>query len=221
MDKKDFMAQYRSKWWIETSKRIKSRDNNTCQMCGCNDKPLSVHHLYYGEGGSIEVEDSSLVTLCEDCHKEQNEYRSDCNALIDEMRQSMTDIELYQVFNYVLNHFCPTVNMPVWMCNIDAELQIPDVYISDTYGDEVKKIHNIRKWRTNLRRKELLKEALWEYYLSIHRGNGEKEIIEKWVISNYGKTIAEYIERHKEEASEIEENVKQYLNDKQMEGKSC
>lgn len=214
MDKKDFMAQYRSKWWMETSKRIKSRDHNTCQMCGCNDKPLSVHHLYYGENGNIEVDDTSLVTLCEDCHKEQNEYRSECNALIDEMRQSMTDIELYQVFDYVLNHFCPTVNVPVWMCNIDAEFQIPDEYIHEMNGDEVEKIHNIRRWRTKLRKKEMIKDAVWQYFLSIHTCNGNRERIEKWVLDNYGKSINNYIESHKKESSDIEESVKTYLMNK-------
>ena len=208
------MAQYRSKWWIETSKRIKSRDHNTCQMCGCNDKPLSVHHLYYGENGSLKVEDTALVTLCEDCHKLQNDIKEDCNALLDEMRQSMTDVELYQIFNYVLNHFCPTVNMPVWMCNIDAEFHIPDVYIQEVYGNEVKKIHNIRRWRVELRKRELLKEALWEYFLSIHTNNGNKERIEKWVLDSYGEPIENYIESHKQESIDIELSVKRHLGNK-------
>lgn len=205
------MAQYKSKWWMETSKRIKARDHNTCQMCGCNDKPLSVHHLYYGEDGSLEVPDRSLITLCDDCHKEQKDYREDCNALIDEMRQSMTDSELYQILSFVLNRFCPTENLPIWLCNIDAELQIPDMEMVDGYGGELSKIHNLRKWRTRVRKTDLAKEALQQYFLAIHGDKNDKDVIEKWFNKTYGKTIAAYMDEHIEEAREIETNIKQHL----------
>ena len=53
MNKQDFLKQYQTKEWYEISRRIKARDHNTCQMCGRNDVPLSVHHMYYGIGGDI------------------------------------------------------------------------------------------------------------------------------------------------------------------------
>lgn len=88
MDKKDFLKQYQSKEWYEISKRIKARDHNTCQMCGCNDRPLSVHHRYYGKDGSIfTVPDDALVTLCEVCHTNEHEAQQGLHRQIDELKE--------------------------------------------------------------------------------------------------------------------------------------
>ena len=55
--------------WISRRNEILTRDKNTCQLCGCNDKYLHVHHRYYTEGLlPWEYGDECLVTLCEDCH---------------------------------------------------------------------------------------------------------------------------------------------------------
>ena len=213
MDKKRFMAQYQSKWWMETSKRIKSRDHNTCQMCGCNDKPLSVHHLCYGKDGSLEVRDDALITLCETCHAEQKEYRDDCISLINEMRETMTDFELYQILSFVNNNFCPKSNMPIQMCSIEGNFRLSDEEIIDCNGDETEKMRNIRKWRYTARGQRLLEDALWEYYVAKHskKSYNSKEEIEDWFFKNYGKSIGEYIETHKEKALEIEKRVLQHL----------
>lgn len=71
MKKEEFLNQYKTKEWYETSKRIKARDHNTCQMCGRNDRPLSVHHRYYGKNGSLKVPDDALITLCDSCHEQE------------------------------------------------------------------------------------------------------------------------------------------------------
>lgn len=213
MEKEKFRKQYLSDWWIETSKRIKSRDHNTCQICGCNDKPLSVHHLHYGIDGSLEVRDDALITLCENCHAEQKEYREECTSLINEMRETMTDFELYQILSFVNDNFCPKSNMPIQMCSIEGDLRLPDGEIIDCGGNEIEKIHNIRKWRYTARGQRLLEDALWEYYVVKHRkiSYNSKEEIEEWVLKTYGKSIGEYIETHKEKALEIEKRVLQHL----------
>lgn len=94
MTRKEFLAQYKTKEWYELSKRIKARDHNTCQMCGRNDVPLSVHHLHYGENGSIFVDDDSLITLCDRCHKINHEYKNKIPEMIEEIREYLTDYEI-------------------------------------------------------------------------------------------------------------------------------
>ena len=70
MKKKDFLAQYHTKEWYELSKRIKTRDRNTCQMCGRNDKAVSVHHkVYYEERKVWEYSDDELICICDHCHE--------------------------------------------------------------------------------------------------------------------------------------------------------
>lgn len=96
MKREDFLKQYQTKEWYNLSKRIKARDNNTCQLCGKNNVPLTVHHLHYGENGSIlDVPDSSLITLCEECHRKQDYYRIDTEYIINELRTQYTDFEIF------------------------------------------------------------------------------------------------------------------------------
>jgi hypothetical protein len=64
--------------WKAKRTIIVERDHHCCQICRCTDKTLNVHHLYYWpkkESGETAVPwdypDSSLLTLCEDCHKEE------------------------------------------------------------------------------------------------------------------------------------------------------
>lgn len=213
MDKKKFREQYQTSWWIETSKRIKARDHNTCQMCGCNNKPLSVHHLYYGENGSIVVGDDALITLCEDCHLAQWDYRDCYNSLIGDMRRTMTDFELYQLLMFVNDNFCPKSNMPIELCSVEGKMQLRDQDVTEEFGDEVEKMHNLRKWRIATRQKRLFEDALWHYYIALHNGHchDSKEFVEEWVAKTYGISVDEYIKTHQEKAREIENSALQHL----------
>lgn len=207
MDKKDFMAQYRSKWWMETSKRIKSRDHNTCQMCGCNDKPLSVHHLYYEKNGSLKVGDDSLITLCDECHESQKYYREECNEILGNIRSKLTDFEIYHILQYVYDSFLPVEGVPIWMRSETPHLEIPKEYAEI---DEAKMLENLRNWRTPIYKKELIHDAIFEYYVSSIEGYN-LDGIRSWFLENFSVTIDNYIENHKEYASNIEVEVKQHL----------
>ena len=94
MTRKEFLAQYQTKEWYELSRQIKARDHNTCQMCGRNDVPLSVHHLKYGENGSLFIDDDCLITLCDSCHKINHEYRNKIPEMIEDLREYLTDYEI-------------------------------------------------------------------------------------------------------------------------------
>ena len=94
MTRKEFLAQYKTKEWYELSRKIKARDHNTCQMCGRNDVPLSVHHLKYGENGSLFVDDDCLITLCDSCHKINHEYKNKIPEMIEDLREYLTDYEI-------------------------------------------------------------------------------------------------------------------------------
>lgn len=94
MTRKEFLAQYQTKEWYELSRQIKARDHNTCQMCGRNDVPLSVHHLKYGENGSLFVDNDCLITLCDSCHKINHEYKNKIPEMIEDLREYLTDYEI-------------------------------------------------------------------------------------------------------------------------------
>lgn len=61
--------------WQKKRLEIFSRDEFTCNSCGCKDKTLHLHHKYYRPKTVIwDYPDDALVTLCEDCHSEATDY---------------------------------------------------------------------------------------------------------------------------------------------------
>lgn len=62
--------------WQRRRLEIFNRDNFTCQKCGDNESTISVHHRWYAYGKEPwEYPDDILVTLCENCHKEEEEAK--------------------------------------------------------------------------------------------------------------------------------------------------
>lgn len=186
MNKQDFLKQYQTKEWYETSKRIKARDHNTCQMCGRNDVPLSVHHLYYGHGGDIfDVPDESLITLCEDCHEAQKEYREMQNSLLDDLRSCYTDFELYGLMEYFLIGF--VFDGPVYI----QKLKPLEILKQRGYGNG-EELDNIIKWREQVYGEKLKRQAAIEYLVS----SDDKDTIQ-WFSDTFGYTIDKYLEELK------------------------
>lgn len=69
--------------WVKISKRIRERDNYTCQMCGIQRKSyLIVHHKDWNgkiRGRSLKLmnnEDDNLITLCHKCHNGIHRHKS-------------------------------------------------------------------------------------------------------------------------------------------------
>lgn len=62
--------------WQRRRLKILERDNWACVSCHIDNETLNVHHLkYHPSGNPWEVEDRHLITLCEDCHKEEHSSR--------------------------------------------------------------------------------------------------------------------------------------------------
>lgn len=95
MDKKAFFAQYQSDEWKQLSQKIMKRDHYTCQLCGCSNARLNVHHLYYPKSGNIlDVPDRALITLCEKCHTVMHSQKDLITPTIKLIRRHITDFEI-------------------------------------------------------------------------------------------------------------------------------
>lgn len=185
MNKQDFLKQYQTKEWYEISRRIKARDHNTCQMCGRNDVPLSVHHMYYGIGGDIfGVPDESLITLCEKCHESQKEYRLEQEDLLDNLRSFYTDFELYELMQFLLSPFI--YDGFAYMQKLNPLEIIKDKY----YGNE-EELDNIIKWRERVYGEKLKHQAAIEYLVYYDENNKETA---EWFNDTFGYTIDKYLE---------------------------
>ena len=60
--------------WQKKRLIVLERDNFACHFCLDPKKTLHVHHIGYGDGEPWDVDDKLLITLCDECHKEEEEY---------------------------------------------------------------------------------------------------------------------------------------------------
>lgn len=72
----DYSEKLKDPRWQRRRLEIMSRDGFSCVCCGRDDKTLNVHHCYYVRGREPwDYPDSSLVTVCEDCHASEHSNR--------------------------------------------------------------------------------------------------------------------------------------------------
>jgi 5-methylcytosine-specific restriction endonuclease McrA len=77
MKKNDFFDQYKDPKWQKKRLEIMSRDNFQCQNCYDDSNTLNVHHRYYIQNTKPwEYPEELLITLCEECHKSEEECKS-------------------------------------------------------------------------------------------------------------------------------------------------
>lgn len=83
--------------WQKLRLQVFNRDNFSCCRCGSSDKELQVHHLnYFPDKEPWEYPQSSLITLCKDCHqKEKNRYKHE-KHLLHSLREA--DFHAYEIF---------------------------------------------------------------------------------------------------------------------------
>ena len=74
MARKTYSEKLRDPRWQRKRLEVMQRDNFECKWCMNNEKTLNVHHLQYsGEPWDTPIE--HLITLCEDCHKDDHDMR--------------------------------------------------------------------------------------------------------------------------------------------------
>lgn len=82
MTRSQFASEYYQKLkdprWQKKRLQIMERDNFTCQSggCGSTTDTLNVHHKFYESGKDPwDYDGNVLVTLCENCHKEEEQCK--------------------------------------------------------------------------------------------------------------------------------------------------
>lgn len=74
----NYSEQLKNPLWQKKRLEIMQNDNFTCQICGDKESTLNVHHLHYEKGKLIhEYDDKCLITLCEQCHKNEHEWQNE------------------------------------------------------------------------------------------------------------------------------------------------
>lgn len=73
---KTYQEKLLDRRWQEKKSKIMERDKFQCQNHNCtsqDNSTLHVHHLYYLWHDPWDVTDDMLTTLCDKCHKEEDE----------------------------------------------------------------------------------------------------------------------------------------------------
>jgi hypothetical protein len=100
----DYNEQMKDERWYEKRNEILRRDNNTCQSCGCTNRPMHVHHLKYLAGAlAWQHPNWLLITYCDTCHNTEHLIGEDNRKIFNELLCVL--IEKYPPFYHRLKDF--------------------------------------------------------------------------------------------------------------------
>lgn len=115
-----YQDQIKSPLWQKKRLEIMEKDNFTCQICGDKETTLNVHHLHYKQGNLIhEYDDKCLITLCENCHKNEYDWQNMklkdfCEDLMD---YNFTMFEIMSVLSTIhIDKHCGRCNSITNIC---------------------------------------------------------------------------------------------------------
>jgi hypothetical protein len=105
--KEDYSTLLRSPHWQKKRLQIMERDNWKCRFCGNTEETLNSHHvLYLPNRKPWEYDDEHLLTVCDTCHKDEENLKSNDQFLINMF--SMTGLnrrKLYALATSLRRHF--------------------------------------------------------------------------------------------------------------------
>lgn len=76
--------------WQKKRLEVLNRDNFTCRDCGSDKKTLHVHHCAYSGPDPWMASESSLLTLCADCHESRQSLEDDAHTMLGQIMAKMT-----------------------------------------------------------------------------------------------------------------------------------
>jgi len=96
----DYVEKLKDPRWQKKRLEVFERDGWSCKACRRKDRTLHVHHLFYFKDTEPwEINNGFLVTLCEDCHKD-NTLREMIGMVLDTIwKQGYGYTELVEVLN--------------------------------------------------------------------------------------------------------------------------
>lgn len=110
--------------WQKKRLQILERSGFCCEVCGEEEKMLSVHHGYYEKGlKPWEYPDESLHCLCEKCHREAQ----DTDLMVRKTIAKLDQSNMHRVLGYALAAFCANeYDTPIELLSAEVALGIGD-----------------------------------------------------------------------------------------------
>lgn len=106
MKNRSYSEKLRDPKWQKTRLEVMKRDDFSCTSCKDKESTLNVHHCYYeGYKDPWDYPLESLRTLCESCHKYEEDVKAnaiDINLVLREKGYLSEDIlELGRILHYM------------------------------------------------------------------------------------------------------------------------
>jgi len=95
----DYKSKFLDPRWQKKRLEILERDSFTCRSCYDDTSTLHVHHKYYETGlEPWEYPSESLITLCDDCHKnEEDMIKQYGDLMIQSLRKSIFSADNWRI----------------------------------------------------------------------------------------------------------------------------
>lgn len=131
--KAEFQEQIKSPKWQKRRLEIMQRDGFACQICGDEETTLNVHHLHYIPNRAYwDYEDWELITLCENCHKDEHS--------IDGLLECVERLKRRGITLFEITCLLETIDASIHMGNHTAILDITGDSIGVFGDDEIKRL---------------------------------------------------------------------------------
>jgi len=103
----EYKEKLKSPRWQKKRLEIFDRDSFTCRFCGSQIRQLQVHHLIYlPERDPWEYSDEYLITLCDQCHSDEEKLKLEDKFLMGNILQSgLSRRQLYSLASLLRTHF--------------------------------------------------------------------------------------------------------------------
>lgn len=102
----DFQKQIKHPKWQQKRLEILERDEYMCQNCHTQEETLHVHHFFYKPKTLLwEYDESSLITLCSDCHNEWHCLNDEIKEFLSVDTQTLKEIHNLLMIIRELNLF--------------------------------------------------------------------------------------------------------------------
>lgn len=140
--REEYLEKLKDPRWQKMRLKILERDDFTCQICYDTEITLHVHHRYYlRDTNPWEYPMEALVTLCEECHKDENENRpEEEQALLHALREKFFASDINQLA--IGFHSMPVVHVSEVVASVYAwVLKTPEIQseLIDRYFESLKK----------------------------------------------------------------------------------
>jgi hypothetical protein len=217
--------------WQKKRLSILNRDSFTCQHCGSKENTLHVHHLVYLKSTDPwEYKDEYLLTLCFECHKQEEVLKERVNKIIEGIILSCNTIcPVHNLLSGYVNDLKPVVTEEIFEPELNTlfgDLNPQTETKALKTLQEIREMVALEEKNRNHDQKELNEKELqifWEFEINRLYNDGKNTAVYFFksaklsIVNNHIEIITDSAIQQKiieAERSELTWSLRSYFNNK-------